>query len=425
MKITAESWEEYIRSLSRLNEEAGQKMAEYIARHGAGDPDTLIAYAQARAQKYGEGSAELACQMYDAMARASGAQLPPAEPAAPADISETARMVNGTRQSPPLLQGGVSRLVKQTAADTTLKNAIRDGAEFAWIPHGDSCAFCIVLASRGWQRASKAALKNGHAEHIHANCDCEYAVRFDGRSTVAGYDPEQYLARYEAAGGDINELRRGLYAKTRDRINAQKRAAWAARKAADRTNIYSSLHQEYQPVTMEAIKRVKAFPCETLDAAGGRQLQNAHKRLLTAAAAKPLGVEVGRAYDRELRPLTQLLTGPSSGGSIRIPDFAQPYIALHTHPDCNIFSPADLSSFVARPNLRMLTAVGHDGHVFALEKTGRYDVGGAKRAVVSLQSGVKSVLQRNMPESETLSLLEKQIRQCLDRLAEYGVKFYE
>ena len=231
MKITAESWEEYIRSLSRLNEEAGQKMAEYIARHGAGDPDTLIAYAQALAQKYGEGSAELACQMYDAMARASGVQLPPAEPAAPADISETARMVNGTRQSPPLLQGGVSRLVKQTAADTTLKNAIRDGAEFAWIPHGDSCAFCMVLASRGWQRASKAALKNGHAEHIHANCDCEYAVRFDGRSTVAGYDPEQYLARYEAAGGDINELRRGLYAKNRNRINAQKRAAWAARKA--------------------------------------------------------------------------------------------------------------------------------------------------------------------------------------------------
>lgn len=230
MKITAESWQEYIRSLSRLNEEAGQKMAEYIARHGTQAADTLIAYAQALVQKYGEGSAELACQMYDAMARASGVQLPPAEPAAPADISETARMVNGTRQSPPLLQGGVSRLVKRTAADTTLKNAIRDGAEFAWVPHGDSCAFCMVLASRGWQRASKAALKNGHAEHIHANCDCEYAVRFDGRSTVAGYDPEQYLARYKAADGDINELRRGLYAKNRDRINAQKRAAWAARK---------------------------------------------------------------------------------------------------------------------------------------------------------------------------------------------------
>lgn len=233
MIIKAKTWVGYIDSMDRLNKEAGRKMSDYIAKHGTEITDELIAYAQALVQKYGEGSAELACQMYDAMARASGVQLPPAEPAAPADISETARMVNGTRQSPPLLQGGVSRLVKQTAADTTLKNAIRDGAEFAWVPHGDSCAFCMVLASRGWQRASKAALKNGHAEHIHANCDCEYAVRFDGRSTVAGYDPEQYLARYKAAGGDINELRRGLYAKNRDRINAQKRAAWAARKLRD------------------------------------------------------------------------------------------------------------------------------------------------------------------------------------------------
>ena len=36
--------------------------------------------------------------------------------------------------------------------------------------------------------------------------------------------------RYEAAGGDINELRRGLYAKNRDRINAQKRAAYTLRQ---------------------------------------------------------------------------------------------------------------------------------------------------------------------------------------------------
>lgn len=53
------------------------------------------------------------------------------------------------------MQRGVSRLVKRAGADTTLKNAQRDGAEFAWVPHGDSCAFCLTLASRGWQRASQ------------------------------------------------------------------------------------------------------------------------------------------------------------------------------------------------------------------------------------------------------------------------------
>lgn len=231
MKITEKTWVEYITRLSQLNETAGQRMADYITKHGTGDTDALIAYAAALVQKYGEGSAELACQMYDAIAGASGANVPPAEPAEPADYGEIAKMVNGTKQSPPQLQGGVSRLVKRTGADTTLKNAIRDGAEWAWVPHGDTCPFCITLASRGWQRASKKALKGDHAEHIHANCDCEYAIRFDSNTTVAGYDPDKYLEQYNAAGGDINAMRRAQYAENKIQINAQKRAAYAARKA--------------------------------------------------------------------------------------------------------------------------------------------------------------------------------------------------
>ena len=230
MRITEKTWVEYIDRLSRLNEEAGQKMADYITSHGTQDVDRLIAYADALVQKYGEGTAELACQMYDAVAQASGVTVSPAEPAAPADYGETAKMVNATRQSPPQLQGGVRRLVKRAGADTTLKNAIRDGAEWAWVPHGDTCPFCLTLASRGWQKASAKALKGGHAEHIHAHCNCEYAIRFDSNTTVAGYDPDKYLEQYNAAGGDINAMRRAQYAENRDVINAQKRAAYAARK---------------------------------------------------------------------------------------------------------------------------------------------------------------------------------------------------
>lgn len=193
MRITTQAWETYIRRLAQLNEKAAQLMAEYLAAHGIADTEALTDYAAALVQKYGEGSAELACQMYDAMAALQNARVSPAEPAAPASRREVARMVQATRESPPQMQRGVSRLVKRAGADTTLKNAQRDGAEFAWVPHGDSCAFCLTLASRGWQRASQAAIKGGHAEHIHASCDCEYAVRFDGRTSVAGYDPEAYV----------------------------------------------------------------------------------------------------------------------------------------------------------------------------------------------------------------------------------------
>ena len=233
MRITATAWAAYTQQLAKLNKKAGQLMADYIAAHGTGDTDALIAYANALVTKYGEGSAELACQMYDALAAAARAGVPAAEPAQPASYGEVARMVQATKASPPQMQRGVSRLVKRAGADTTLKNALRDGAEFAWIPQGDTCAFCLTLASRGWQKASQAAIKGGHAEHIHANCDCEYAIRFDGTSTVAGYDPDEYLRRYRAAGSDVNALRRVNYAKNRERINAQKRAAYAARKALE------------------------------------------------------------------------------------------------------------------------------------------------------------------------------------------------
>ena len=234
MQITAKTWNEYITRLSRLNQKAGQLMRQYIDTHGTGDADALITYAAALVTKYGEGSAELACQMYDALAEAANAGVPAAEPAEPADYGEVARMVNATKnQNPANLPNGVSRLVKRAGADTTLKNAVRDGAEWAWVPHGDTCPFCITLASNGWQKASSKVLKGGHADHIHANCDCEFAIRFDHSTTLAGYDPEKYLAQYNAAGGDINKMRRVNYAANKERINAKKRAAYAARKLND------------------------------------------------------------------------------------------------------------------------------------------------------------------------------------------------
>lgn len=232
MKITEKTWLNYIERLSAINQKAGTQMRQYIEQHGTDNSDALITYAAALVNKYGEGCAELACQMYDAVADASGVIVPAAEPAEIAGDSEIAKMVHGTKNSPPLLQSGVSRLVKQAGADTTLKNALRDGAEWAWVPHGDTCAFCITLASRGWQRASDKALKGGHAQHIHANCNCEYAIRFNANTTVAGYDPEKYLQQYEDAGGDINAMRRANYAEHKDIINAKKRAAYAARKGS-------------------------------------------------------------------------------------------------------------------------------------------------------------------------------------------------
>lgn len=232
MKLTQAAWDDYISRLSQLNQKAGQLMREYIDGHPEADTDALIRYAYALVTKYGEGSAELACQMYDALAEAQGVTLPAAEPAPTATYGEVTGMVKATQDSPANLQSGVSRMVKQAGADTTAHNAIRDGAEWAWVPHGDACPFCRMLASNGWQRASKNLLKKGHAQHIHANCDCEFAVRFSRDFDVSGYDPEEYLRQYRDVGSDVNAMRRIDYAARKDAINAKKRAAYAVRKGS-------------------------------------------------------------------------------------------------------------------------------------------------------------------------------------------------
>lgn len=199
---------------------------------------SIIDYAFALATKYGEGAGEIACQMYDAVGVASGASVPLAEPAATATYGEVAKTVNGVllrTSQPPMLGSAVGRLVKMSGVDTTMQNAIRDGAEWAWIPSGDSCPFCRMLASNGWRRASKNAIKNGHAEHIHANCDCTYAIRFGETSTVEGYDPDALYEEYQRAEGHttkeiVNSMRREDYKKNKNEINAQKRLAYSRRK---------------------------------------------------------------------------------------------------------------------------------------------------------------------------------------------------
>lgn len=253
MTISERTWVNYINRLRKVNDAAADKMAQYLRTHvieSYAQRQALIDYAYAIATTYGEGAAELACEMYDALGLASEMFMPAAEPAETATISEVAKTVNGAMKVSDdieVIAASVGRLVKMAGVDTTMQNAIRDRAEWAWIPHGDTCAYCIALASRGWQRASSEAMKGGHAEHIHANCDCTYAVRFTKDTRFAGYRPEEYREIYDYAEGSssrkkINAMRREFYAENKEKINAQKRSAYEKRReressAAEEMNV--------------------------------------------------------------------------------------------------------------------------------------------------------------------------------------------
>ena len=382
MQITANAWNEYITRLSRLNQKAGQLMREYIGSHGTESTDDLIAYAYGLVTKYGEGSAELACQMYDALAEAANAGVPAAEPAEPADYGEVARMVNATKnQNPANLPNGVSRLVKRAGADTTLKNAVRDGAEWAWVPHGDTCPFCITLASNGWQKASSKVLKGGHAEHIHANCDCEFAIRFDHNTTLAGYDPEKYLAQYNAAGGDINKMRRVNYAANRSASTPRKgRRMHCDRRTAERK--FPSQILQYKKVPLVAPNGA--------DHQTAFFIQETHKELLRFAQTQNNSNEVACLLDLTTGEKLDFVKGDQV--SVDVEADAASYhwlrtrppnsvMLCHNHPGQSYFSMNDISVFMHYDAVRTMSIVTNQGKVWTISKTAEFDFAAAKESM--------------------------------------------
>lgn len=255
MEISSKAWTAYIDKLSALDKKAAKLIEDFINGYGGLEltpRDELISYAHKVATKYGDGAAALAAAMYDAIAYAQHADVDDAEMAETATYEETARAINGAAKfsfDPVVIGGAVSRLVKMAGVDTTAKNAIRDNAEWAWVAEGDTCAYCLMAAAEGWHKASKEAMNGNHAEHVHANCDCTYSVRFDKSSTVAGYNPDSYKRIVANADLDgqpatnenvMNALRREFYAENSEAINEQKRDAYEKRKERE-----SSAAEEY------------------------------------------------------------------------------------------------------------------------------------------------------------------------------------
>lgn len=99
------------------------------------------------------------------------------------------------------------------------------------------------------------------------------------------------------------------------------------------------------------------------------RLKNMHKQLLLEARKQTLGTEVARVFGLNMEHLTGYLVGEDNKKSVYISDMEEPYIAIHMHPSGSTLSPKDLMRFAERDNLKMLTAIGNDGYIYAIEKT--------------------------------------------------------
>lgn len=251
--------------------------------------------------------------------------------------------------------------------------------------------------------------------------------------SAAGVDTTDSAVRLKAARQSLSEFTQATGGRVDSaRVSVPKfgrseasRTSAQARKAS---TTYNSLNTKANPVTMQSIANVKAFSCDTLDAAGQQQLKNAHKRLLMVASKQPENVEVGRVFDIKMKPLTKDITGSAEGSSVQLPNFDTPYVVIHTHPACGIFSHGDLSSFTRNKNLKLMTAIGHNGHIYAVEKSINYDAAAANGIVWNLNAEInrlKNIPRAELSDEKLLEQAEKLIRQAIGDLQENGVKYYE
>jgi len=110
------------------------------------------------------------------------------------------------------LNGVLDRLVKKLGRESIVRAADSDPKKPRWarIPHGQTCAWCLMLASRGWVYLD--AQSAGAARQWHADCDCQIVPAW-GKKTpkIAGYDPDALHAQYEAARDAVVARKQGKH----------------------------------------------------------------------------------------------------------------------------------------------------------------------------------------------------------------------
>lgn len=172
-----------------------------------------------------------------------------------------------------------------------------------------------------------------------------------------------------------------------------------------------------KPVTMQSISKIRPVESQLLSAADQRRLANIHKKLLMTVSRAPLGTEYGECYNLNMERLTPQPKAGEKLGRVRLPDFPEPYIAVHNHPNGLTFSVGDIQQVLERQNLKMLTAVGNNGRVYAMEKASSFSPEPLKALMDELKERYSEYVQDG---NIHLQLVET----FFERAEQYGLHLY-
>ena len=118
--------------------------------------------------------------------------------------------------------------VKREAFQNMLQNCSKNGVRYARVPSGrETCAFCFMLASRGFVYYTKQSAGEGFGHSYHRHCDCIIVPGFhegtgiNADKQIEGYEPSKLYKRYKSC---LDTVQTPQHTWDTDAFNADVRA---------------------------------------------------------------------------------------------------------------------------------------------------------------------------------------------------------
>lgn len=211
--MTAPNYEQ-IQSFGHVTEQLKQaaidEFMEYV--HDGMTVDEVVDAATQVAMKFSYLGEELGAQWYDLCTELAGidadeAYLPDVDDADIRGRASTVAKSGGDVKSVlnEFLQDQIQESIRRTGTANLWRDYERGIAPGKWarVPVGDTCAWCLMLASQGaWYLTEKSALTSKHGGEYHRHCNC-IAVYHAEPDDIGGYAKlEQYKRMYYDADNE-------------------------------------------------------------------------------------------------------------------------------------------------------------------------------------------------------------------------------
>ena len=385
---------------------------------------------------YGDAAATCAADLYDEMAEASGAKLPTA-------ILDTSD-VSGFIEKEVRYQAGkyiagkgeefasaaaakATDQVSRRANETMRRNAKRDGLRYARVPMGgETCTFCIMLASRGF--VYKSAKTAGEGNHFHAHCRCKVVPQFDkrGRETkVEGYDPDELLDRW-AKFSEIDS-RSDIPPAGRERMKAMLNAN-PELSVMETENKWVELSKGYAS-NMEAVDS-KAYKRAVSNIVGEENAEDVWKDMrhtLKVKSGKPReslfvydltdGVRIG-SFTESKDDLQAIMPRAIRDAAVSASSGGHSVMIMHNHPGSSLPSAADMAS-VARCGAQFGIIACHDGSIIKFspvdERYGSYNEDQLKAIDVMVSRIIKKKRMQGQSEPDYIGTVKTEAGVNIER----------